>query len=104
VRDLLEVALTYAEPLGKMADALATLDCLAAFAALSAERRLCEPEMREEGRALSFRGLRNLLVEMDVSADRYVSSDLNVPRDRSAECAAAGAGFIISGPNMGGNF
>ena len=77
----------------KTASALARLDVLASFAAVSAENHYCRPLVNGEG-AISVKSGRHPVVEQVIKTP-FVSNDtlLNMTDDRCA---------IITGPNMAG--
>ena len=77
----------------KTASALARLDVLASFAAVSAENHYCRPLVNGEG-AISVKSGRHPVVEQVIKTP-FVSNDtlLNMTNDRCA---------IITGPNMAG--
>jgi DNA mismatch repair protein MutS len=89
--DLLSVLGTAIAPLQALANALATLDVLAALAERADALRLARPNFSDEV-GIAIEGGRHLVVERQV--DAFVPNDL-----------ALGAGrrlLVITGPNMGG--
>lgn len=82
----------YLAPLQLLADSLAKLDVLAAFAERAQELNLCRPEFNIE-RGIHIRAGRHLVVEL-LQDQPFTPNDLNLNDERSM--------LIITGPNMGG--
>ncbi|MBE7090726.1 MAG: DNA mismatch repair protein MutS [Clostridiales bacterium] len=80
--------------INRVAEALATLDCLLSLATVAKENRYVKPEILPQGEELSIVGGRHPVVEA-VSKDPFVANDtyLNADKDRT---------MIITGPNMAG--
>ncbi len=75
-----------------LADSLAKLDGLAAFAERAQELNLCRPEFIAE-RGIEIRAGRHLVVEL-LQDQPFTPNDLNLNEERGM--------LIITGPNMGG--
>ncbi|MDH3230567.1 MAG: DNA mismatch repair protein MutS, partial [Alphaproteobacteria bacterium] len=85
-----------AEPLARMAAALARLDVAAAGAALAAERRYCRPHV-DDSRAFEIAGGRHPVVEAALEAANesgFVANDCDLAEDRRL--------WLVTGPNMAG--
>jgi DNA mismatch repair protein MutS len=85
-----------AEPLARMAAALARLDVAAAGAELAAERRYCRPVI-DESRAFHIEGGRHPVVEVALDASQenaFVANDCDLAEDRRL--------WLVTGPNMAG--
>ncbi|MDZ4728607.1 MAG: DNA mismatch repair protein MutS [Xanthomonadales bacterium] len=79
-------------PLRLLADSLAKLDVLAAFAERAQELNLCRPEFSNE-RGIHIQAGRHLVVEL-LQDQPFTPNDLNLNDERGM--------LIITGPNMGG--
>ena len=85
-----------AEPLARMAAALARLDVAAAGAALAAERRYCRPVV-DDSRAFHIEGGRHPVVEAALAAANetaFVANDSDLAEDKRL--------WLVTGPNMAG--
>lgn len=89
---VLDELLLQLEPLQQLADSLAKLDVLAAFAERAQELNLCRPEFSNE-RGIDIRAGRHLVVEL-LQDQPFTPNDLQLNDDRGM--------LIITGPNMGG--
>lgn len=78
----------------KVAEAMATLDCLVSFASLSKERRYCRPKIVERGGELVVKDGRHPVVEV-VSREKFVPNDAELD-------AGENRTMILTGPNMAG--
>jgi DNA mismatch repair protein MutS len=86
-----------ARGLTALADALGTLDALAAFAEVAARQRYVRPRMQTAGEPLVIREGRHPVVEQ-------ASRDVFVPNDAELDGGETGKAQIVllTGPNMGG--
>ncbi len=94
--DLVGEVTSRAEPLARMAAALARLDVAAAGAALAAERRYCRPQV-DDSRAFRIEGGRHPVVEAALAAaneSAFVANDCDLAEDRRL--------WLVTGPNMAG--
>jgi DNA mismatch repair protein MutS len=94
--DLVGEVTSRAEPLARMAAALARLDVAAAGAELAAERRYCRPVV-DDSRAFHIEGGRHPVVEAALEASNenaFVANDCNLAEDRRL--------WLVTGPNMAG--
>jgi DNA mismatch repair protein MutS len=94
--DLVGEVTSRAEPLARMAGALARLDVAAAGAELAAERRYCRPIV-DDSRAFHIEGGRHPVVEAALEASHenaFVANDC----DLAEECRL----WLVTGPNMAG--
>ncbi len=85
-----------AEPLARMAAALARLDVAAAGAELAAERRYCRPRV-DDSRAFRIEGGRHPVVEAALDAadeSAFVANACDLAGDRRL--------WLVTGPNMAG--
>ncbi len=90
--DVLDQLMEELQPLQALADSLATLDVLAAFAERAQELNLCRPEFTSE-RGINIRAGRHLVVEL-LQDQPFTPNDLKLEDDRRM--------LVITGPNMGG--
>lgn len=79
--------------LKKLAAAIAMLDCITSFAAVSKERGYCRPHMLPEGAELKITDGRHPVVEA-LSKERFVPNDAVLGGDTQT--------MVITGPNMAG--
>jgi DNA mismatch repair protein MutS len=93
-RKLTAVVAAAAPGLTALADALGTLDTLAAFAEVAARQRYVRPVMRAAGEPLHLREGRHPVVEQ-ASRDAFVPNDAELD-NQSAQIV------LLTGPNMGG--
>ena len=94
--DLVGEVTSRAEPLARMAAALARLDVAAAGAELAAERRYCRPVV-DDSRAFHIEGGRHPVVEAALEASQesaFVANDCDLAEDRRL--------WLVTGPNMAG--
>ena len=94
--DLVGEVTSRAEPLARMAAALARLDVAAAGAELAVERRYCRPVV-DESRAFHIEGGRHPVVEAALEASQesaFVANDCDLAEDRRL--------WLVTGPNMAG--
>ena len=82
------------EPLQRLAELLARLDCVLALAELAAERRYVRPEVTE-GRELVIEGGRHPVLDATMPAGRFVPNDTRLDE-------TDGRFLLITGPNMAG--
>jgi DNA mismatch repair protein MutS len=83
----------HAQPLGRLAQALATLDVLSGFADLAARRDYRRPRIVAAGEALFIEEGRHPVVEQTLATGSFVPNDLEL---------GAGELIVLTGPNMGG--
>jgi DNA mismatch repair protein MutS len=76
-----------------LAEALATLDVLAAFAEMAARQRYCRPDMLEAGAPIAIREGRHPVVEL-AAAEAFVPNDVELDDEHRI--------VVLTGPNMGG--
>jgi DNA mismatch repair protein MutS len=79
--------------LQRLGEALATLDVLAAFGEIAAERGYCCPEMLPD-ETLEIRAGRHPVVEVIQGLNRFVPNDIGLDAERRI--------MILTGPNMAG--
>jgi len=91
---ILETLSQNIENLKKIAESLATLDCLVSLATVAKERRYVRPVMLDSGKALGITDGRHPVVEA-ISKERFVPNDALLDNGENS-CA------IITGPNMAG--
>jgi DNA mismatch repair protein MutS len=94
--DLAGEVTSRAEPLARMAAALARLDVAAAGAELAAERRYCRPRV-DDSRAFRIEGGRHPVVEAVLDATNesaFVANACDLAEDRRL--------WLVTGPNMAG--
>ncbi len=91
---ILEVLSSRIEILKKIADCLATLDCLLSLATVAKERRYIRPQMQKEGTPFKITDGRHPVVEA-ISKERFVPNDTLLDNGEN-RCE------IITGPNMAG--
>jgi len=89
---VLDQVLLELPPLQQLADSLARLDVLAAFAERAEELNLCRPEFCQE-RGIHIQAGRHLVVEL-LQDQAFTPNDLKLDDTRGM--------LIITGPNMGG--
>ena len=82
------------EGLRRLAEALAALDVLAAFADQAGRRRYCRPKMRPAGSPITLREARHPVVEA-TSSEPFVPNDVELDGDGAQV-------VLLTGPNMGG--
>ena len=95
-------ALAAAEPLGRIADALARLDVAAALAELAVKRRYVRPVV-DSGAALAIVRGRHPVVEEALAAAHagpFVANDCNLSGDGPEN--GLGRLWLVTGPNMAG--
>jgi len=93
-RRLTAVVAAAAQGLTALADALGTLDTLAAFAEVAARHRYVRPRMHAAGEPLVLREGRHPVVEQ-ASRDVFVPNDAELDNEKSQI-------VLLTGPNMGG--
>ncbi|MHA1113429.1 MAG: DNA mismatch repair protein MutS [Alphaproteobacteria bacterium] len=85
-----------AEPIGRVAAALAEIDVGAGLAEIAVDRRYCRPKV-DDSRAFAIAGGRHPVVEAALAkagADGFVPNDCDLAEDRRI--------WLITGPNMAG--
>ncbi|HET6565175.1 MAG TPA: DNA mismatch repair protein MutS [Xanthomonadales bacterium] len=90
--EVLDALLQELQHLQQLADSLATLDVLAAFAERAQELNLCRPEFSAD-RGIEIKAGRHLVVEL-LQDQPFTPNDLRLDDERGM--------LIITGPNMGG--
>jgi DNA mismatch repair protein MutS len=93
-RELVETIAAEAAGLTALAEAVGTLDALAAFAEVAARQRYVRPVMGEAGGPIVIREGRHPVVEQ-ASRDAFVPNDAELDDERSQI-------VLLTGPNMGG--
>ena len=88
-----QVASSWMQPLMRVADAVARLDCVAGWAELAVQRRYVRPELVDDGR-MEIRDGRHPVLDQTLG-------DAFVPNDTLMNDADARV-FVITGPNMAG--
>ncbi len=94
--DLVGEVVGMAEPIGRAASALATVDVVAALAELAVDARYSRPVV-DDGVEFEIRGGRHPVVEATLSAGRqgsFVANDCNLADGQSL--------WLLTGPNMAG--
>ena len=91
--ELLEILARNIPLFQRIANAVATLDCLVSFATVAKENKYCRPEIAEDG-ALEIEEGRHPVVEA-ISKERFIPNDclLDCNENRT---------MILTGPNMAG--
>src|SRR5207247_1264111 len=89
--ELLALFCAHLPPLQRIARALAQLDVLACFAAVSSKRNYCRPEFVED-----------ILIEIDAGRHPVVEAQVEPFIANGARLAPARQLLLITGPNMGG--